>query len=598
MKNFSKNIAQVLFFIIILLAVDFAFSQDKYKVQAIEIIGNDNYSDQFLKKIFLTKKYNWLNKQYFRNDLFTDDLNALIDFYKDEGYLEAKIINFQIQSDSLERQVALKIEIDEGERTTIAGISFFGNQVFSDSLLVNFVQSSINKPFKKSTLDEDTQNLITFYANHGHFEAIISPNLELNQERHQILVDFNIEEGQPIYIDEIKIRGNKKTKASVIVRELTFKPGDKYNFDKILKSQQKLYLTGLFNGVMIQPDENFKENQNRRDIVIEVDEKNNGEFSFGLGYGTTDRLRGSIELFQNNISGTARQAGISVFASFIMRRSELSFTEPWLFTSRTKADATLFIEKREEAGYHIDRYGGKLTLGKKIEQYNNLSFSYRHEKVKLSQEIDFQHLQPYEKDQTRSLTFTLIRDTRNNIINSTSGTFTSVDIERAGEFLKGTSSFIKLSFKYKTFYPIQKRLIFATALNCGLIGNYQRCEEIPIQERFFSGGASSVRGFKEKFIGPKNEFGNPTGGTILLTLNLFEFRYTFYKKLSTILFLDLGNVWENSVSFKKFNLRKGMGLGLRYNSPLGILRCDYGMKLDRQVGESFGEFYFSVGHAF
>jgi len=130
------------------------------------------------------------------------------------------------------------------------------------------------------------------------------------------------------------------------------------------------------------------------------------------------------------------------------------------------------------------------------------------------------------------------------------------------------------------------------------MGNYGLGKEIPIQERFFTGGATSIRGFKEKFIGPKNEFDNPVGGNVLLNINLFELRYTFYKKLSAIAFMDLGNVWTNSSSLENFDLRKGMGIGIRYNSPLGILRFDYGIKLDRQKDESFGEFYFSVGQAF
>jgi outer membrane protein insertion porin family len=141
-------------------------------------------------------------------------------------------------------------------------------------------------------------------------------------------------------------------------------------------------------------------------------------------------------------------------------------------------------------------------------------------------------------------------------------------------------------------------LILASALSAGWMNKFGVSKDIPIQERFFTGGASSVRGFKEKYVGPRNELNNPIGGNILLTLNLLELRYMFYKKISAIWFVDVGNVWANGASFQKFGLRKGLGFGLRYNSPLGILRFDYGLKLDRQKGEAPGEFYFSVGQAF
>ncbi|UCE08187.1 MAG: BamA/TamA family outer membrane protein, partial [bacterium] len=458
--------------ILLILRVNFCYTQQKYKVEKVEIRGNENYSDRSIKKLMLTRKYNWLARNYYRPNLFRDDLDVITNFYINEGYLAAKINNFEVKLDSLEKKVDIEIQIDEGERTQIAGISFFGNHVVSDSILLKLIKSQINKPFKKGLLEGDTYKLLTYYADRGYIEAKVEPSLKLNAEKHQMLIDFNIKEGPQVKMGEFKISGTKKTKTPIILRELEFKKGEVYSYRKILKSQRQLYLTGLFTSVFIRPEEKSAEFQTVRNIRIEVDEKKNGELNFGVGYGTLDRIRGSVELLQNNLFGTARQAGLSAFASFIARRAELSLTEPWLFSTKTKADLNGFVEKREEPSYDLQRYGGKFTLGRRIGSYTNLNLAYRYEIVKLSTQVSPQALKPDEKGNTRSLTLTIIRDSRDDIVNTTKGTFSSLDIESAGAFLKGTSTFIKFTIRQKYFYPIMKRLVIGTSITSGWMGNY------------------------------------------------------------------------------------------------------------------------------
>jgi len=597
----NKSILKIFFQTIIILLIygmNPIFSQQKYKVEKVEIFENENYSNQVIQKLMLTRKYNWITKNYFQPNLFKDDLDAIVNFYINEGYLEAKIQNHHVNIDTLHQKVEIQITVDEGQRTKVAGISFFGNRAVPDSVISRLIKSAVNKPFKKSVLEKDSYQLLVYYADRGYIEAKVEPSLKLNQEEHKILIDFNIDEGLQVKIGDFKINGLKKTKSDIVLREMQFKQGEVYSYRKILKSQRQLYLTGLFKSVFIRPEEKSVESQSTRNIRIDVDEKKNGELNFGFGYGTLDRLRGSVQLLQNNLFGTAQQVGLSAFASSITRRVELSFTEPWLFSTKTKADINGFIEKREEPAYDLQRYGGKFTLGKRWSNFTNLNIAYRYEIVKLSTQVDPSKLKLDQKGNTRSLTFTIIRDSRDDIVNTTRGMFSSMNIESAGAFLKGTSTFMKFTIRQKYFHPIVKRLVFATSVTLGWMENFGEEKEIPIQERFFTGGASSVRGFKEKYIGPTNELNNPIGGNVSLTINLFELRYRFYKKLSAIVFVDAGNVWEDGQSVDILDQRFGAGIGIRYTSPLGILRFDYGAKLDRRKNESFGEFYFSVGQAF
>ncbi len=575
-----------------------AIAQQGYRVDRVTFEGNGQFPDTRLRQMMLTRPHRWYAKSTFRPEIFADDLEAIINFYLNEGYLEARILSHMIQIDTLKHRVSIHIRIEEGSQTKISGISFFGNYAFPDSVLGRLIKSAAGKPFRKSQVEDDRYQILVHYANHGYIEASVAPAFKYNQETHEMLIDFNIEEGPLVSIGEINLEGIKRIRPNVIYRQLEFRSGETYNHTKILTSQRQLYLTGLFASVFIRPAEKSDQLPSIRNITVTVEEKRNGEMNFGFGYGTLDRLRGSVELLQNNLFGTGRQAGISTFASSIARRAEVSFTDPWLLGTKTKADLNGYFEQREEPAYDLNRHGFKFTLGKKFGEFTTVNMTYRYELARRRDKLNGTAPKLDDKGNTRSLTALLIRDSRDDLINTTRGSFALLNFESAGAILKGTSTFFKFTLNYRYFYPVHHRLVIGSAVAAGWMDKYGINDEIPIQERFFSGGATSIRGFKEKYLGPRNEFNHPIGGTILLNLNLVECRYTFYKRFSAIAFIDVGNVWKNAEALQAFYLRRTAGLGLRLNSPLGILRLDYGFKLDRRSNESPGEFYFSVGQAF
>lgn len=597
-------IRNIILFIIIylgwacVLTTESTIAQTRYKIAQVRFEGNERFSDTTLRRLMISRPHRWYAKSYFRPEIFQDDLEAISNFYLNEGYLDAKIIDHQVQIDTASQRVNIQIRIEEGVQTRISDVAFFGNRIFPDSVLMRKIKSAVGKPFRKNILEDDRYQILFHYANHGYIEANVMPSLKLNAETHEMLIDFNIDEGPLVSIGAIKLDGIKKTRPNVVFRQLAFRSGDTYNYANILISQRQLYLTGLFSNVIIRSDEKVDNLPMIRNITISLEEKKNGEINFGFGYGTLDRLRGSVELLHNNLFGTGRQAGISGFASAIARRAELSFTDRWLFGSRTKADLNGYFEQRAEPAYHLDRHGFKFTLGKKLGNFSNLNLTYRYEIAQRKDKLNGLAPKSDDKGNTRSLTGLLIRDSRDDLINTTRGSFASLNFESAGAFLRGTATFYKVTVNFRYFYPLNRRLVIASALMAGWMDRYGINDEIPIQERFFSGGPTSLRGFKEKYVGPKNELNNPVGGTVLLNLNLIEWRYTFYKKFSAITFIDMGNVWKNAEQLQQFNLRRTAGIGLRFNSPLGILRIDYGFKLDRRRDESKGELYFSVGQAF
>ena len=406
-----------------------------------------------------------------------------------------------------------------------------------------------------------------------------------------------IRENDMYSIAEIRLAGLEKTKPRVVNRELKFKRGEVVRYSSLLESQRNLYLTGLFKSVFVRPDELREGERGTRDIIIELDETESIEFNISLGYGTVERARTTVGLINNNLAGTARKIGLKARASFIQLSAEASFTEPWTFGSRWRTDAGLLIEHLDEPGFDLLRRGGRVVIGRTFARRSTVSVIYRYEDADLSNiEVD---VDPgLEKTRIRSLKMSFIYDARDNLFNTKTGSYVEWSSEVIGSFLGGNASFSRMIWRGKQFMQLTPATVFGSAIEIGLIGYIKGTDEIPLHERFYAGGPSSLRGFGYRLAGPLDEDGTPTGGNFLLVWNLLEIRRALYRMIGGVLFFDVGNVWARAGHFRPSGLRSCAGLGLRANTPIGIVRCDYGFNLDKEPEEDRGKLYFSVGHAF
>ncbi|MBD3287716.1 BamA/TamA family outer membrane protein, partial [candidate division KSB1 bacterium] len=180
-----------------------------------------------------------------------------------------------------------------------------------------------------------------------------------------------------------------------------------------------------------------------------------------------------------------------------------------------------------------------------------------------------------------------------------SGSFMEQKIEFAGGFLKGAHSFVKFTSENRFFQKVspESRVVFAERFYFGWMDRFGESLIIPLNERFYAGGDGSIRGFSRRSVGPKRDGDQPIGGNFTIVTN-YEIRFPLYKKLGATLFWDAGNVWQNARRFNFEDIRYGTGCGLRYNSPLGIARLDFGVNLDRKSSEKAGEIYFTIGQLF
>jgi len=570
---------------------------EKLKVTSVVFQGNKAFSERSLKKIMLTRTAGFLRPAYYHPDVFQDDVTSLLEFYRRNGHLEVSIPQTEVVIDSAKSTADVRITIVEGELTRVDGVAILGNTVFSDDVLMEQIKIRSGDPLKRQEIQNATLAILTLYSNNGYLEATVSPDIRINQEGHRALVDFFIQENNQFRVDKLCFEGLDKTKPAIARRELLFCPGDIVRYSQLLQSQRNLYLTGLFESVFIRPLSPADEDSAKKDILVELRERMAWELNTGIGYGSVEKARLTLGLFNMNLAGTARKVGLTGKMSFVNRRVEVSFTEPWTLGYRWRTDINLLTEYLEEPGFDLTRKGGRLVIGRTFGRRSTASLTYRYDDVRLSN-IQIRTIPDELKTNLRTLTLSLIYDTRDNLFNSTRGIYAEWSNELAGSFLSGTNSFVRSQGTLKYFYPWKRSTIVGSALEIGWMDFFGESRDIPLNERFYAGGPNSLRGFGYQLVGPLDTERIPLGGRLKLIWNLIEIRQALYRMVGAVLFADMGNVWSEPEDLRFGDIRTCLGFGLRANTPIGIVRVDWGINLKPQKEEPGWKLYFNMGQAF
>jgi len=573
-----------------------AESKKKIRVEHIIFKGNSVFGESKLSEVMVTRSSRFLRPRYYHEENLSEDLKSLELFYHQHGYLEAAIIDYKVETDSTTYKATIRITLSEGEQTQIEGVSILGNIVFSDSLLADKTSIRAGQPYRQKRIDDSTEALLVYYAEYGYLDTEVTPDIRVDTETHRALIDYYISEKSQYRIDDIQIQGLEKTRETIVMRELLFRPNEVINYSHLLTSQRNIYLTGLFQSVFIRPHAPSGGDSTKKDIQVIVKESMTGEFNVAGGYGLVDKVRGKIEIFNNNVRGTALKLGLTGNVSFVQNSVESSFTDPWTFGKPLRTDINLLVEKKVEPGYNLARIGGKITMGRMFRK-NNLTATYRHEQGKLSN-IKGTDIPEKLTSNTRSIKLAFSHDTRDNLFNSSRGLFFEASTEAGAYVTSQTRLFYRYNTMIKYFYPIGQKTVIATSAELGLFDAEGGLDAIPLYDRLYAGGPNVLRGFSYEKVGPLDKKRVPVGGKLKFVWNLCEIRRILYKMVGGVVFIDIGNVWTNPRDVSIQDLRVSPGLGLRINTPIGQGRLDYGFNIDRQAHESPSQVYFSMGQAF
>jgi outer membrane protein insertion porin family len=584
------------------------------KVRVVEIKGNKNFSDNQIKKLMKTRKAWLFNKGVFKKEEFEDDLKRIKGFYQHKGYTDVEVGS---EVDYRKKGVYITIKVDEGKRYYIGQIEIKGNQEIDKGEILEVLTISAGSIFSRQAVYQGSSQIRQLYVDRGYIFAQAEPVSVLNSETGKIDITYQISESHVAYLEDIQIKGNEKTKDQVIRRELKVYPGEKFDGKKMQESKQNLENLGFFEDIRFRTEPGSEEN--KVDLAVDVSEAKTGYFSFGGGYSSIDEFIGFVELRQRNFdyqnwetfTGAGQDLTLKASLGTLTSRYQLSFTNPWIFDKPLSFGFDIYKkghDKDDDVGYAYseDITGGALRLGKEFSDEISGRVLYRFDNVDIGDTEDASTAIQKEdgSNNLSSIEVTLAYDTRDNVFSPRKGMYFSNTLQLTGSFLGGDKDFTKYHSRLSLYFPAVNESVVETRFKVGFADPFSGTDNVPIYERFFAGGASTIRGYHERKVGPIDSNDDPLGGEALFVANI-EYTYPLADFLKVATFYDIGNVWaKNSDFFQTEDDREALyssvGLGLRVKTPIGPVSVDYGWPLDKEPGEDGkeGRFHFNVSRDF
>ena len=565
-------------------------------IDTIVFRGNKGLTDAQLKDAMETKE-----RQYFilrgkvQRQRLDTDIDRIIAVYNDNGYIQARVESTDVAIDRERARATITIVVVEGPQFKVGEVQITGVSLLPEREILRQIKFKSGDVFSVSKVRDSVQGILNLYSTIGRASADVNPKRDQPPGTNVINVTFEITEGPEVYVERINITGNVRSEDKILRRELPLHEGDLYTLQNKERARQRLVNLGYFENVTVttQPG------SDKTKIVVNVDvvERATGIFSIGGGYSSVDSLVGTIDLAQRNFLGRGWEVAIRIRAGARTQQGTIGFTEPWLFDRPLSAGFDIYKSVRDYTDYKYDTTGLNLRLSHPFEEYWRWLLGYRLSRDDVSSISAFASPEILAQEGitvTSALSGSLTRDSRDVIAAPTKGAQTVLTLDFAG--LGGDAKFIKAT-ALQTYF---KSIWFDHIIGMRAEGGYGfgwANEPLPLFERFFLGGPNSIRSFKYHGLSPKDDTGFKTGGTSEVLGNV-EYIVPLPFAFRVVAFFDIGQVFGFGTPFDITDLRKAAGGGIRWQSPFGPIRVDYGFNLDRRAGEAIGQFQFSVGSPF
>lgn len=587
-------------------------AQQSYAIRIIKFTGNESFSAGHLsshitsqgtskfRQLVLRKKPILYDEKALQNDR-----NRIEKFYQSEGFLNVKV-TARSELNRNENAVNIIIQIVEGEPIRIRAITYHFDPE-SDTTTVNLLIKKTERSFHlkpgmrfRDVLLKADQNLILKkFSNEGYPYIQVRPEFTIEREAHQVAIAYRIIPGNFCFFGDISIAQNDRTPGAVIRRQLAFKKGTIFKQNLIEKSQLQVYQLGFFQSVSIKAMMSQPEIQTIP-IQILVREAPRLTMKFGYGYGIEEDIRVYSDIQRLGFLGGARRMNLFVKHSKLEPYFvNLKFTQLAFLTPATTLLLNSFVKREAEPGYKLNRVGGTLMLQQQFSAKTNayLSYNLEQDNLEISPETKIEilnniNLSYYNKSTAK---VGLIRDTSGPLFSPNHGFFAAADYTLSGLAFDSKFNYTRVLLEFRNYQRLNRAFVIASKLKLGMMKPIWGDTVTPIEDRFFSGGSASVRGWQRSWLGPKNAENNPIGGNSLLEGSA-EIRYPIWNIFSGVAFLDFGNVWDRTLEQRLADLRYAAGLGLRINTPIGPIRFDVARPIydeEKQI-----QLHLSVGHAF
>jgi outer membrane protein assembly factor BamA len=384
-------------------------------------------------------------------------------------------------------------------------------------------------------------------------------------------------------------------------RELTIRPGDPLNPEALVELEKRLSRLGIFDRVQVGPLR--PPSVPYADVEIVVQEGKPWRLDLGGGYGTSYGWRVFVELAHENLFGTGRSMSLRQEVGEQGERTDLTFRSPWVFGTRWQGDVTLFQQQQQQIGYESFGAGGAAGIQRELfpEWITSLrgGLRYQAEWVRLyNVDSSLAAADIVPGDQLiAKITPALTLDRRDSILNPTQGSLHSVAVDLAAAPIGSEVNFVKAQLGTAWYLDLLPPTVIALGGRLGLAAPFGGSTSLPATERFFAGGATTIRGYPRDRVGPTDSQGNPTGGNAQVLFNA-EWRVPVWKWLSVAGFVDTGTVVPEVSGLGSARFSTGVGGGIRLRTPVGPIRFDVGYGLNPIPGQDRWQFYLTIGNPF
>ncbi|MCS6914843.1 MAG: outer membrane protein assembly factor BamA [Myxococcales bacterium] len=619
----------------------------KVEVRQVRFIGNRHATDAEIRAVMSTREGGWLSfltsSGTYKEEAFERDILLITALYYDKGFVNVKIGKPQIELSADKRYLYITIPIEEGDVYRIGKLDFKGELLWPRDQMLRRLSVKSGDRFNRSKLGNDIIRLNDLYKDRGYAYVNVTPLTAVDVEKRTVDITFDMQTGPKVYFERINIRGNSKTRDKVIRRELKISEGDLYSQTLLDLSKRRVQALGFFEKVDLSTRRGSRED--RIEVNIEVSERPTGTFQIGAGFSSIENFIGQAQVAQNNLFGRGTTLQLQAQISSLRQLFSLRYVDPYFLDTNITFAFSGYNQLLFYPSFNRTARGGDLTWGYLLGDYVRVFGTYKLEWVQVGQNQAGLNIAGfgnfftiaggtlsnlYRTGWTSAVRLSMNYDSRNDRLFPTKGMFHSLSVELADQYIASEIDYVRVSGFARFYQPIWGPFIFRLNFESGVIVS-RRAEGVPIYERYFLGGIQTIRGYRLFSLGPRiqvqqdldpasflQQFTVGANWQIILNSEV-EFLILPAVQIKGVLFFDAGNgynlepkyctsatananipvVFNPCQFYPTFqNLRYSVGFGFRWFSPIGPLRFEWGIPLNRQQGEDNIVFEFTIGNFF
>lgn len=613
-SNYTRSIIFILFCLFCHVPYSI-IAQDNYTIRKIKFKGNSTFGKSDLLNYTYMQPSNIYTRiiqkkevTLYSEEFMETDLEQLTRFYQSEGFLhaEVKVDTLKLKETKKKQKVDIYIRIKENDYVSIDTISVHINGhlagINPDSLTKGIIKTlnlRSKKRFTDNTLYNDVAIINDHFMNLGYVYVKTDYNLNLKAPSNKVGISYTVTPGNTCQFGETSIGGNKHIKEKFIRKQLAYSSTQTYSKAKLDKTRKRLYNLQLFRIVSITSQINKETEQNPIPIQIQIEEMPRWMTRFGIGYGTEDKFRAFADVtYRGLFGGTSRLNLYAKHSALTPYYVSLSWVEPQFFVRNLSLSVNPYIERQNEPGYNTQTLGINFPISYSITDQMQVSLTYYLQKVTQHVESDDAEIPNPEDDKflysKSGLSALYVFNNAQPVYSPEKGWSVSLGGKINGYIFGTDFDYTKVWTDIRRYQPIGK---FILSLRAMIGGIYSSNSDgfIPVEDRFYSGGSTSNRGWGRSELGPKRESGTPLGGKSIIEMNV-EIRRHIFWRIELAAFLDMGNVWEEAYHYRFNELAYAVGGGIRINTPIGPIRLDIGVPIAN--ANKTVHFFLSVGQAF